>query len=96
MTVEFQHKIALVVEPRVRSPVIILPYGTMAAVESTSGVISVLLYMTAVEVLSFLVACGESFTTWIESDATRRLCALPSLDNNFREVGALDRPRLTK
>ena len=33
--VEFQHKIALVVEPRGRS-LVILPYGTMAAVESTS------------------------------------------------------------
>ena len=46
--VEFQHKIALVVEPRGRS-LVMLPYRTMAAVESTS-VISVLLYMTVVEV----------------------------------------------
>ena len=74
-----EHKITLVVEPRGRS-LVIVPYGTMAAVESTS-IISVL--YTAVEVWSFLVACGKSFTTWLESDPTRRLWALPSLDNTF-------------
>ena len=92
--VEFQHKIALVVEPIGRS-LAILRYGTIPAAEST-GVISVLLYMTDVEVSSFLVACGKSFTTWLESDPTRRLWALPNLDTIFREVGALDRPRQTK
>ena len=94
MFVEFQHKIALVVEPIGRS-LAILRYGTIPAAEST-GVISVLLYMTDVEVSSFLVACGKSFTTWLESDPTRRLWALPNLDTIFREVGALDRPRQTK
>ena len=57
--VEFQHKITLVVEPRGQS-LVILSYSTMAAMESTS-VISVLLYMTVVEVSSFLVACGKRF-----------------------------------
>ena len=57
MFVEFQHKITLVVEPRGQS-LVILSYSTMAAMESTS-VISVLLYMTVVEVSSFLVACGK-------------------------------------
>ena len=38
--------------------------------------------MTVVEVSSFLVACGKkSPTTWLESDPTRRIWALPSLDN---------------
>ena len=71
---------------------VILPNGTMTAVESTS-VISVPSYMSLEEVSSFLVACGKNITTWLESDLTRRLWALPSLDNIFREVGALDRPR---
>ena len=55
--VEFQPKIALVVEPRGRC-LMILPQGTMAPVQGTS-MISVLLYVTVVEVWSFLVACGK-------------------------------------
>ena len=57
--VEFHQNIALVVEPRGQS-LVILPYGTMAAVESTS-VIIVLLYMTAVEVSSFYWPVGKAF-----------------------------------
>ena len=86
---------ALIVEPRGRS-LLILPYGTMAAVESTS-VISVLLYMTVVEVSSYLVACGESFTTWLESDPTRRIWALPSLDNILQKsVRSTGYPKLNR
>ena len=71
-----------------------MPYGTMAAVESTS-VISILLHDCCG---SFELFGGlwEKLTTWLESDPMRRLWALPSLDNIFREVGALDRPRQTK
>ena len=67
----------------------------MAAVESTK-VISVLLYLTVVEFSSVLVACGKRFTAWLESDLTRRVWALPTLDSIFRGVGALDSPRQTK
>ena len=69
----------------------------MAVVEST-GVINVFSYMTVVDVTSFLVACGKSFTSWLEWDPTRRIWALPSLDSilekSMRSTGyaKLNRP----
>ena len=84
------HITHVILEPRRRS-LEILPYSTMAAVESTS-VISALVHDCCEHFVLFGGWCDFFVHHCLESSSTSQLLVLSSLQNTgfFREVGAFD------